>query len=121
MKPRLHLVQGRIAARVLYQLVMIAVFDNSPPFDCNDTVRMPYCRKPMRDDQDRSALRYFPHIALNDMLAFIIQRACCFIENKNARIGHQCARDRDALSLAAGQACTALANDGVIAVRQFTD
>jgi hypothetical protein len=57
---------------------------------------------------------------LDDALAFV-ERARRFIENEHARLADERASDGNALALAAGQAGAALADDGVIGLRQLED
>ena len=55
------------------------------------------------------------HILLDDALAFIVEGACRLIENQNAGVGHERARDGDALALAARKGRAALADDRIVA------
>ena len=61
------------------------------------------------------------HVLLDDPLALVVERARRLVEDQDARIGDQRARDGDALALAAGQRRAALAHDGVVAFRQLED
>ena len=56
---------------------------------------------------------------LDDPLALVVECAGRLVENQDAWIGDQRAGDRDALPLTAGQTVTTLADDGVVAFRQF--
>ena len=61
------------------------------------------------------------HVVLDDALAFVIERAGRLIEDQDARIADEGARDRDALALAAREPAAPLADDRVIALRQLED
>jgi hypothetical protein len=73
----------------------------------------------MRDNKRRSALCDLGHILLNNALALVVERACRLVEDKNARVGNQCAGDGDPLPLAPRQAGAALADNRVIAFWEF--
>ena len=62
-----------------------------------------------------------PHVVLDDALALVVERAGRLVEDQDARVGDQRARDGDALALAARQARAALADDGVVALGQLED
>src|SRR5919201_3392490 len=101
------------------QFVVAAVLDQPAAFDGHDAVGRPYGRQAMRDDKDRAPLGDPLHVLLDHPLAFVIEGARCLVEDQDAGIGDERARDGDALTLPAGQAATALADDGVIALGQL--
>src|ERR1700730_17506741 len=55
MQPRLYLVEGGVTSRLIYQLIMGAIFDEPPGFDGDDAVGMPHGRQAMGDDEHRPA------------------------------------------------------------------
>ena len=57
-----------------------------------------------------------PKAALDHGLGLGIERAGGFVENEDARLGQQSARDGEALPLAAGELDAALADNGVVAL-----
>ena len=59
--------------------------------------------------------------SLDDALALVVERAGRLVEDQDARIGDQRAGDGDALALAARKAAAALADHGVVALRQLED
>ena len=61
------------------------------------------------------------HVLLDGALAFVVERAGRLVEDQDARVGDQRARDRDALALPARQAAAAFADDGVVALGQLQD
>src|SRR5882724_4350157 len=121
MQPRLYLVKGGVTSRLIYQLVVGSIFDEPPGLDGDDAVGMPHGRQAMGDDQHRPPGGDFPHIALDDVLALVVEGAGGFIEDQDSRVCHQRPRDRDPLALPARKARTALADDGVVSVRQAGD
>jgi hypothetical protein len=68
----------------------------------------------VRDDEGRAALHQVREAFLNHGLRFGIEAGGRFVEDQNARIGQDGARDRDSLPLAAGELDAALADDGVV-------
>src|SRR5580700_1615517 len=68
----------------------------------------------MRNDKGRAALHEVAKAMLNHRLALGVERACGFIENEDARVGEDGARDGQTLALASGELDTALADDGLI-------
>jgi hemolysin D len=64
---------------------------------------MAYRGKPVRDNDNRSPLSDLLHIALNDLLAFIIESARRFIENEDSRIRRKRTGNRNSLALPAGK------------------
>ena len=73
-------------------------------------------RQPMRDDEGRAPGPQLAQTVLNHLLALAVEARRGFVEDQDARVGQDGARDRDALSLAAGQLDAALADDRVVAL-----
>src|SRR5882757_7631588 len=101
MEARLHLVKGGVASRPVHELVVSSVLDQPSAFDVDDAVGMAHRRQPMRDDQHRPAGGNLPHVALDDVLALVVQRAGGLVKDQDSRIGNERARDRDPLALPA--------------------
>ena len=57
--------------------------------------------EPVCDNDHRAALNDLAHVLLDDALAFIVERACGFVEDQHWRVGGERARDGDALALPA--------------------
>ena len=70
----------------------------------DDPVRLPHRAQAVRDDDHRAALADRRHVALEDRLALVVERAGRLVEDQDARIGEQRAGDGDALALAAAEA-----------------
>ncbi len=100
---------------------MRAVLDQAASVDGDDPVGAADGGEAMGDDEHGAALRDALHVLLDDPLALIVERAGRLVEDEDARIGHQRAGDGEALALAAREAAAALADHGVVAIRQFED
>src|SRR4051795_4832308 len=87
MESGLHLVQRGVAPGPLDELVVRAVLDQPSAFDGDDAVGMAYRREPVRDDQHRPAGGNLAHVALDDVLALVVQRAGGLVEDQDAGIG----------------------------------
>ena len=121
MDPRLQEMQVGVAAVRADEVVVRAVFHDASALDRDDAVGAAHRREAMGDDEDRAPLRNAPHVVLDDPLALVIERARRLVEDQDARIGDEGARDGDALALAAGEIAAALADDRVVAFRQLQD
>src|SRR5262249_30345799 len=93
--------------------------DDAAASDGDDAVGAADGGEPVGDDQDGAALPDASHVVLDDPLAFIVERARGLIEDQDARVGDECAGNRDALALAAGQARAPLAHHGVVALGEL--
>src|SRR6478752_2943662 len=74
-------------------------------------------RKPMRDDERRSA----PHDLVERALQFLfrrrVQRGCRFVQDEDGWVFQEGARDGEPLALASGKRTASLADDRVEALR----
>src|SRR5262245_4110495 len=75
------------------QFFMRAAFDDTAAVHRDDMIGTPDRRKTVRDDDHGAALADRAHVLLDDVLGLEVERAGGFVENKNARIGHQRARN----------------------------
>ena len=87
----------------------------------DDQVGIAHRGKPMGDHDRGAALAQPAERDLDGCLALGVERAGRFIEQQDARIAQQGARQSDALALAAGQPLAARADPGGIAVGQRGD
>ena len=92
---RIHAVLAR------QKLEMASLLDDLSAFHRDDPVARPHGGEPVRDHDDGAALHDLPHIVLDDALALVIERARRLVEDQDARIGGERARDRDPLTLPA--------------------
>ena len=119
--PQLEPMQHRVTTVALQQLGMGAVFHDAAMVDRDDPVGAAHGGKPVGNDEDGAPGDDAPHIGLDHLFAFVIQRAGRLVKDQDARIGDQGAGDRDALALAAGERGAALADLGVVAIGQPGD
>src|SRR5215472_3415146 len=117
----LQTVQRRVAATCPDQVIVGAVFSQPAAVDGDEAVAPPNSRQPMRDDEDGAAFGKPRHVLLDDPLALIVERARRFVEDQDARVGNERARDGQTLALAAREAGAALAHDGVVAIGELKD
>src|SRR5437762_2044105 len=89
--------------------------------DRDDAIRRAHSRQSVRDDQHGAPRGDLFHVVLNDALALVIERARCFIENKDARIGDERACNGDSLALTTGEGRAALADDRIVSFAQLQD
>src|SRR5215472_15063879 len=101
MEPSLQTMQRCIAAAGFNKCVVVAIFNQAAAIERDDAVRRPHGREPVRDHEHRPPLGDSLHVLLNDALALIVQRARCFVEDQDARVGDERARNSDPLALAA--------------------
>ena len=100
---------------------MRAALDDLAALEHQDLIRAPNRRQPVRDDERRAALAQRPQAVLNQRLALAVEARRRLVEQQDARIGEDRARDRHALALAAGQPHAALADDRVVALLELLD
>src|SRR5215831_4061546 len=120
-QPRLKPMELGVAPAPSHQIVVFSVLDQAAAIERDDAVSAAHCGQPMRDYEHRAPGCDVPHIFLDDPLAFIIEGAGRFVEDKNTRVADQRAGNGDALTLATRQRRAALADDGVVTVRQIED
>ena len=93
--------------------------------DHEDLVRAANGRKPVGDDDRRPSVQQPVERALDQDLGGAVDVRRRLVEDQDARVGEQCARDRDQLALAGRQARAALAHGvrepGVEAARDPVD
>ena len=78
-------------------------------------------RQPMRDHDDRAPRRDATNIFVDDRLAVRVQRAGRFVEDQDARIDDQRARDGEPLLLSAREVGRTLVNVSLVTARQALD
>src|SRR5262245_45258633 len=117
----LQTVQRRIAAACPDQVLMGAVLSQTAALDGEEAVAAPHRRQPMRNDEDDAAFGKPRHVLLDDPLALIVERARRLVEDQDARIGNERARDGETLALAAREAGAALSHNGVVTIGELKD
>ena len=103
------------------QFVVRTDLDDTPVDHPDDPVAAANGRQTVGDDDDRAVLDDVAHVALDDPFTLIVERRSRLVEDENARIGRQRPRQRDALTLAAGQVGAALLDHRVVAFAEFVD
>ena len=98
-----------------------AEFDKPPPFQHADQVGTADGGKAVRDDDGRAAFHELLQRPEKVTLGPGIQGGGGFIQDENRSILQECAGDRDALTLAAGEIHAAFAQRGVESLGQFQD
>ena len=100
---------------------MGAVGDDPAAVEQHDAVGEPDRREAVGDDQRRAALHQDLQPLVDLLLDLDVDRAGGVVEHQDRRVDQQRAGDRDPLALAARQRVAALADDGVVALRQRVD
>ena len=90
-------------------------------FQHQDLVAFGERRQAVGDDHHGPAARDAQQVGVDQRLALGIERAGGLVEDQDARIGDQRARDREALPLAAGEVGRAFLDVGLVAVRHALD
>src|SRR5690242_15345369 len=113
-KIRLHSVllgvEVVVAASEGVQTLVRASLDDTARLDDQDLIRTSDGREAVRDDKRRTSAHQVLQPFLNQRFGFGVEAGSGFIEDENARIGENGARDGDALFLPAGKPDAALAD-----------
>src|SRR5258705_12187026 len=104
-----------------HQFVVRSVLDDAATLDGDDSICAANRREAVSDHEYGAALAYLLHVVLDDPLALIIERARRLVEDQDARVGDERARDCDALTLTARQAAAALADQRIVALGKLED
>ena len=111
----------RVSTAARQQLVVRATLDDAAGIHDKDLVRVHHGRQPVSDDERGTPFRYLLEFRLDRLLGGRIERRSRLIENQDARILEDRARDRHALLLAARELQAALADAGLVTLRQGFD
>src|SRR6185503_15772452 len=112
----LAVVELAVAAAAREQLGVGAALDDAPALEHEDLVGRADGREAVRDHEGRAAAPQARERVLDVALALAVEARGGLVEDQDARLGQQRARDRDALALAAGELDAALADDRVVAL-----
>src|SRR5438552_2389643 len=113
--------ERRVAAAGEDQVLVAADLDDATAVEDDDLVRIADGRETVGDRDRRAALREAVERLLHEPLGLGVERARRLVEDEDRRVAQDRARDRDALLLAAREAVAALADDGVVSLRQRRD
>src|SRR5690554_6817212 len=86
-----------------------------------DLVRVANRRQAVGDNHGRAICADVFERALNRGLGLVVDRGGRLVEDKHRRVLEDCAGDRDALALAAGELLSAFTDKGVVALRERHD
>ena len=103
------------------QLVVPAALDDAAALQHQDLVGRLHGAQPLGDDEGRAALHELRQRLLDQVLRLRVHARGGVVEDEDARVQEQRARDGHALLLAAGEGDAALADPGVVAVREGHD
>src|SRR5215510_11720272 len=91
-----------IAAAEIVKRLVCAAFDDASGFDHKNLLGATNRGEPMRDNERGAATHQVAQALLNERFRLRVEAGSRFIENQDARIGKDRARDGDALLLSAG-------------------
>ena len=118
----LHVVEPPVGAvRQRQQLRVRALLRQLPVLDHEQPRRPAQRREPVRDGEHRAPRDQPVERLLDLVLRLGVDGAGGLVEDQDARVVQDRPRDRDALALAARERVPALADHGVVAVRQLAD
>ena len=100
---------------------MTSLFHNPTLLDYDHAICERSARESMTDNEEDTIARILTDVAQNACFGLYVQRRRGFIEDQYPRALEQGPRDREPLLLAARQPGTALADLGLIALRQSLD
>src|SRR5207253_10328517 len=102
-----------VPAALREQLLVRAALDDLAVLEHENLVRALNRRQPVGDDERRASLSQRLQAVLDHRLALAVEARRRFVEDEDARVGENRARDRHALALAARQPDAALADHRV--------
>lgn len=117
----LCLVELVVRALFCHQFVVGSLLENLSVVDHENPVRIFNSRKTVRNDERGTALQQAFDSLLHLNFCLCVDAGRRLVENQNPRIRHHRSGKGEKLALAVGKTGTALADLGVIAVRQLYD
>src|SRR5690348_1750877 len=103
------------------QLGMAAAFHDLTGLEHQNLIGAADRRQAMRDHERRPSGSQATETVLNHLLAFAVETRRRLVENQDARVCQNRARDRHALALTARQLDASLPDNRVVAVRELLD
>src|SRR5688500_17653420 len=110
--------EGRVPAAEREKLVVRPALDDAPAVEHDDLVGIANGREPMGDRDHGTALREPLERPLDRSLGLRVERRGRLVEHEDRRVAEDRPCDRDPLLLATREAVAALADDGLVALRQ---
>src|SRR6185437_17018610 len=117
----LLVVELTIAAARREELVLRPALHDAPFLEHQDLVGARDGGQPVRDHERGAPAAEAAQAIANERFALAVEARRRFVENQDARVGQNRARDRDALALAAREADPALAYHGIEPVGEPAD
>src|SRR6202041_476409 len=105
-----------VAAARGIKLGVGAALNDLPLFHDQNLVGSPNGREPMGDDEGGASVHEIRKALLDHLFGFRVEAGSGFVENQNAGLGENGARNRKTLTLAAGKFHAALAYHSVVFV-----
>ncbi len=93
---------GVDAVRPAHQFGVAADFVDLSSLHDDNPVGSSDGREPVSNDQHRASTTDASHVVLDDLLGLVVERAGRFVEDEDARIADEGARDCNALTLPPG-------------------
>ena len=100
---------------------MRTALDDPAVVEDHDLIGVADGREPVGDRECGAALRELVECLLNRVFGLRVERARRLVQDEDRRVAKDRASDRDALLLTAREAVAALADNGVVALRQRSD
>src|SRR5438132_5256200 len=100
---------------------MRAAFDYLATFQHQDLIRTANCREAVGNDESGAAPTQRLQSSLDEDFALTVQARRSLVKNQDLRLGQNCASNRHALALSAGQLYTAFADNRVITIGKSID
>jgi hypothetical protein len=114
--------RDRAVVTVLAHELLVRPHLHDPPaVHDDDEVGRPHRAKPVGDDERRPPVHREPHPAPDQIFRPRVDRGRRVVEDEDARVGQYRPRDRHALPLPTRQAAAALAEHGLVSLRQLFD
>src|SRR5262245_8856340 len=110
-------VEGRRSEKTFVR----AALDDAPFVEDDDAVDSGDGGQPVRDDQRSRPIVERPQSELHDRLELLVERAGGLVENQDTGASEDRSRDRQSLTLAAGQLDAAIADWRVVSIREAID
>ena len=118
---KLTVIQLRIEAVLLQQLVVFALFDDMAALHDEDDIRLADGRQAMRDDEARAPPHHGGERLLDLQLGARVDGAGRLVQNQHRRQRQHEPRDAEQLPLPGGESCARVGQGRIIALRQARD
>jgi len=117
----LQIVEPLIDAALVDQFLVRSHLADASLGQYHDLVGAANGREPVRDDNHGAVLHQVGQGLLNEQLGFGVEVRGSLVQDQNGRVLEQGAGDGDTLALPAAELESAVADDGIVALRHFAD